>query len=45
MVCDKVGCESWCVTKLCVKESVRVVGVQSCVKESVKVVGVVKVGV
>ena len=32
-------------TKLCVKESVKVVGVQSCVKESVKVVGVVKVGV
>ena len=32
-------------TKLCVKESVKVVGVQSCVKESVKVAGVVKVGV
>ena len=27
-------------TKLCVKESVKVVGVQSCVKESVKVVAV-----
>ena len=27
-------------TKLCVKESVKVVGVQSCVKESVKVAGV-----
>ena len=31
-LCVKVGevvCESWCVTKLCAKESVKVVGVQS----------------
>ena len=43
-LCVKVGevvCESWCVTKLCAKESVKVVGVQSwcvtklCVKNGV----------
>ena len=38
---DKIVCESWCVTRLCVIESVKVVGVQSwCVTKLCVKVGV-----
>ena len=40
MVCDKVLCERWCVTKMCVKDSVCVCDqvvcvIKLCVKDGV----------